>query len=251
MSGGDASWDDTITELAGIGFHMRKKGIPSEALHAAKQRLVDTLGCGLGAWDAPPVQAARKVATEFPAANGVRLLGSPTRVSPDDAVVPNTIACRYFDFNDMNPAAKSMGHPSDLIPAILAIGETIHASGPRILEAIVIAYQAHSAMPVHPKKRGWDQSITVAYGVAAGVGALLGFDEEKQRQAISLALTPNIALEVTRRGALSMWKSSATAAASRIALYGVRLAAQGMTGPARPFEGEHALWQQVTGKFAL
>src|SRR5262245_39356448 len=124
--------------MAGIGRHLREKGIPSEVLHAAKQRIVDTLGCGLGGWDAPPARIAREVANEFPTAKGARILGSAARAAPDDAAFANTIMCRYLDFNDMNPAVVSMGHPSDALPAILAVAETIRAPGAKVLEAVVI-----------------------------------------------------------------------------------------------------------------
>jgi 2-methylcitrate dehydratase len=42
-----------------------------------------------------------------------------------------------------------------------------------------------------------------------------------------------------------MWKGCATAAAIRIGVFAAELAAEGMTGPAAPFEGRDGLWQHL------
>ena len=42
-----------------------------------------------------------------------------------------------------------------------------------------------------------------------------------------------------------MWKGCATAAAIRTGVFAAELAAEGMTGPGRPFEGRDGLWQHL------
>ena len=71
-------------------------------------------------------------------------------------------------------------------------------------------------------------------GVAAalGIGRMLGFDTEQLANAVSLTLVPHVPLRVTRTGLLSMWKGSATASAMHSAIFAVRLAGLGLTGPA-------------------
>jgi 2-methylcitrate dehydratase len=59
--------------------------------------------------------------------------------------------------------------------------------------------------------------------------------------AISLAITPNLALGATRRGNLSMWKGCASANAARDGVFAALLARAGMTGPERPVEGSLGL----------
>jgi 2-methylcitrate dehydratase len=46
-----------------------------------------------------------------------------------------------------------------------------------------------------------------------------------------------------------MSKGCATAAAVRNAIFSALIAREGMTGPAKPFEGRDGLWQLVTGPF--
>jgi 2-methylcitrate dehydratase len=67
-------------------------------------------------------------------------------------------------------------------------------------------------------------------------------------EAISLSITPNIALEQTRLGELSMWKGCAAANASRNGVFAALLAAEGMTGPDYAIEGKAGLYHAV-GKF--
>jgi 2-methylcitrate dehydratase len=67
--------------------------------------------------------------------------------------------------------------------------------------------------------------------------------------AVSLALVPHVPLRVNRTGVLSMWKGCATASAMHSALFAVRLAQLGMTGPDEPFTGKTGVFDQLTGPF--
>jgi 2-methylcitrate dehydratase len=66
--------------------------------------------------------------------------------------------------------------------------------------------------------------------------------------AIALAIIPNMALEQTRTGELSMWKGCAAANAARNGVFAAQLAKEGLTGPAQAIEGKWGLWHPL-GKF--
>ena len=55
----------------------------------------------------------------------------------------NGVAVRYLDCNDsyFNPGG---GHPSDMIPAIMALAEPRHSGGRDVITAIVLAYEVFS-----------------------------------------------------------------------------------------------------------
>ena len=76
---------------------------------------------------------------------------------------------------------------------------------------------------------------------------MLGLDLQRMAHAISLAVTPNLPLGVTRTGELSMWKGCAAASATKAGIFAAQLAANGMTGPFEPFEGRRGLWAQALG----
>jgi 2-methylcitrate dehydratase len=59
--------------------------------------------------------------------------------------------------------------------------------------------------------------------------------------AVAIAVVSSVALDQTRRGALSMWKGMAGPDAARKGVYAALLAQAGMTGPEEPFDGKHGL----------
>jgi 2-methylcitrate dehydratase len=101
------------------------------------------------------------------------------------------------------------------------------------------------------RERGWDQGYAVGLATAASVGNLLGLPRDQIAHGISITATANVPLRATRAGQLSLWKGAATAYAVRNGVFGMLLAGEGMTGPDRPFEGRHGLWEQITGPFEL
>jgi len=244
--------DSTTEQLASFATGLRYADLPDAVVHEAKRRLIDTLGCALGGADSPPARIARDLAGEATSRRGARVLGAAERTTPELAAFANAVMVRYLDFNDSFSSARaSGGHPSDMIPAILAIADAFHASGESTILGVVAAYQANGSVPVPFKQRGWDQGIMTGVGTAIGVSVVLGLDAVQVANALSLAVTPNVPLRVTRSGELSMWKACATAAAARSAVFATQLAARGMTAPDRPFEGRHGLWEQASGPFEL
>lgn len=149
--------------------------------------------------------------------------------------------------------ARGGGHPSDMISALLAVGEVSNSSGIDLLGAIFLSYEVLGSLgdSVPTRELGWDQGTFMGAATALGAGRLLGLNRSQLANAVSLAVVPNVPLRVTRTGSLSMWKGCATAASVRNAVFGARLAALGMTGPDEPFEGSSGLWDQVTGPFEL
>jgi 2-methylcitrate dehydratase len=168
------------------------------------------------------------------------------------AAFANSVMLRYLDCNDTYTQVGS-GHPSDMIPAVLALADPRHTPGDAVILGIVAAYEMFGALAdlIPIREKGWDQGTFVVIGSAVGAGKILGLTQEQMAHAISLAITPNIPTRQTRAGELAMWKGCATAAAARNGVFAALLAAEGMTGPYEPFEGRHGVWEQVTGPFAL
>jgi 2-methylcitrate dehydratase len=243
--------DNTTAELASFASQLPSADIPADVVIEAKRRIIDTLGCGYGGYTSQPATIARALAGEYTGsgAHAASVLGLGDRSTVDMAAFANAVMIRYQDLNDVNKSLRMGGHPSDMIPAVLAVAEAYGVSGDRAIRGVIAAYQGFGSVPVHIKKLGWDQGLLVAIGVAMGTGVVLGLDEEQIANAISLALTPNIPLCVTRRGELSMWKACASAATGQSAIITTLLAAKGLTGPGRPFEGVHGLHDQVTGAY--
>ena len=242
--------DNYLKLLSEYTANLEYSDFPESTILAVKHRVIDSLGCALGAYFAEPCKIARRLCFSTDSPLTARVVGSLSRTSPEMAAFANTIMVRYLDFNDAY-RMKDAGHPSDAIPAILAIGEAIHAEGKSLIEAIVLAYEIQCRMieEVVLDKNGWDQPVYLGLGTALSVGKLMGLNQEQLGNAAALALVPNVALYQSRVGELSMWKAGAAGMAVRQGIFAATLAREGMTGPEEAFEGKFGIINQVTGPF--
>ncbi|MFV0408913.1 MAG: MmgE/PrpD family protein [Paracoccus sp. (in: a-proteobacteria)] len=183
-----------------------------------------------------------------PDGQGATVFGHGFRTSPEIAGLANTIMVRTYDSND-----AYFGHPSDMIPGILAAGEIVGSSGKDILTSIALAYEVYAAFarsaPYHLDS--WlDQGVFMNVGTALGVGKLWGLSPDQLANATSLALTPNLPLGVSRWGTLSMMKGCATGFAVRNGIFAATLAQRGFTSSPEPFDGIFGL-KSAIGDFDL
>src|SRR5213594_4646234 len=236
--------DPTTEYLSDYACKLTYEDLSAEAVHQVKRTLVDTLGCVVGAFDSEPPSIARRMASRVQGDPPARILGSSQTTSTDFAAFANTVLVRYLDCNDTY-AARGTGHPSDMIPAVLAAGDGHGAGGRAVITAIAAAYEVFCRFADRIPLKGWDQGMFAAIGAACGAGKILGLDQAAIGNAISIAITSGVPLGVTRIGELSMWKGCATAGAVRTAVFAAGLAAEGMTGPGAPFEGRDGLWQHL------
>ncbi|HEY0119728.1 MAG TPA: MmgE/PrpD family protein [Cellulomonas sp.] len=243
----------TDTCTADIARHcaaLSPRTIPAHVLQDARLLVVDTLGTLVGGWDSPPARIAQELASHETSTPGARVVGVDRPSSVEAAAFANTVAARYLDYNDTYQGIGT-GHPSDMIPALLSVGEAYGRSGTDLLVAVVTAYEAFGAVAktVPIRDKGFDQGVLIGLGTAAGAAKLMGLPEDQIREAVGLVVTMCVPLRSTRSGRLFMWKGAATAAATRLGVFAATLAAAGMTGPDQPIEGRHGLWEQVTGEF--
>ena len=242
--------DPTIERIAAYAQALRFESLPRAAVHETARRIIDALGCGLGGYDDEPCRIARKLAARVKSESGARILGTSHRTLPELATFANGVMIRYLDGNDTLPGGG--GHPSDVIAPMLAVADANGADGRSLITAIALAYEIYYAFfrGAIMRERGMDHVLYTAVASAVGAGKLLGLDTRKLGQAVSLAITPNIALHATRRGDLSMWKGVAAGNAARNGVFAALLAAEGMTGPDNAIEGSHGL-RELVGKFEM
>jgi len=226
--------------------------LPAAVVHEIKRRILDSLGCALGAWNAPPCRIASRLARSVKVATGATLWGTGHKTLPDLAAFANGALVRYLDFNDTY-LSKEPAHPSDNLAAVLAAGEAAHASGKRVIEALALAYEVQcrlcDAAALRP--RGWDHVTYGPFSSALASAKVLNLSKAQTVQALNLAGVANVALRQTRVGDLSMWKACAFSNATRNGLFAALLAQQGMTGPSPIFEGEKGFMKLVSGPLDL
>jgi len=233
-------------QLADYGCALRFEDLSSEVVHEVKRRVIDSLGCALGAWNEEPCAIARKVASEFSAKRGSTVLGTNHKAPPDWTAFANGCAIRYFDYNDTY-LSKEPAHPSDNISAALAVAESVGGAGPELITAIALAYEVQCRFcdAASIRARGWDHVTYGAFSTAIASAKLMKLDPEKTRHAINIAGVNCAAFRQARVGELSHWKGVAFANAARCGVYAALLARAGMTGPAPIFEGQMGFEKQL------
>lgn len=238
--------------LAHYTQSLRFKDLPGDVVHEVKRRILDSLGCAFGAWTATPCRIAREMALAVKVPGGATVWGTNHKTLPDLATFANGAMVRYLDFNDTY-LSKEPAHPSDNIAAVLAAGETAHASGELIIQALTLSYEIQcrlcDAAALRP--RGWDHVTYGPLSSALGIANVLKLTDAQTRQAVNLAGVANVALRQTRVGDLSMWIACAFSNAARNGMFAALLARRGMTGPAPIFEGEKGFMKLVSGPFEL
>lgn len=236
---------ERLTEFA---LALKFEDLPAAVVHETKRRVIDSLGCALGAWQAEPCMLARRVASGFSAERGATLLGTGHRAPPDWAAFANGCMVRYLDYNDTY-LSKEPAHPSDNISAALAVAEAEGSSGRELIVAIALAYEIQCRLcdTASIRARGWDHVTYGAFSSAIAAARLMGLDATRFRHAIGIAGVASAALRQSRVGELSHWKGCAFANAARHGVFAALLARAGITGPAPIFEGEKGFEKLVSG----
>jgi len=235
-------------QLAGFSVGLKFDDLPAAVVHEIKRRVIDSIGCALGAWNAEPCVIARRVASTFSAERGATLLGTRHQAPLDWAAFANGCLVRYLDYNDTY-LSKEPAHPSDNIPAAMAVAEVENANGRELITAIALAYEVQCRLcdAASLRSRGWDHVTYGAFSTAAAAARLMRLDAERTRHAIGIAGVASAALRQSRVGELSHWKGCAFANAARHGVFAALLARAGMTGPAPIFEGEKGFEKLVSG----
>ncbi len=226
--------------------------LSKNAVRELKIRLLDSLGCAIGAIEGAPIKNIKAQLEEFGGRPLSSLIGGGKN-APDRAAFYNSALIRYLDFNDSYLAKKETCHPSDNIGSILAAADYANLEGTDFLTALAIAYQVQCRLsdvaPVRDK--GFDHTVQGAYGSAAGTAYALGLKEQKTAHAIAIAATAYNALRVTRTGNLSNWKGLAFPSTGWTSTHSSFLAMHGITGPEEVFEGNKGFKDSIAGDFQI
>lgn len=177
--------------LARFAIETRISDLPEPAVAAARDALIDTVGVALAGSREPVAELAARWVRELGAKPQAACWGTDLATSPAEAAFANGISSHALDFDDTHPSVR--GHPSaTLLPAALAVGESVGASGADVLAACVlgveIAGKLGRALGHSHYLRGWHSTCTVGTLAATAVAArLYGLDADSLRRAWGLA----------------------------------------------------------------
>ncbi len=235
-------------QFARYALGLNFKLLPKEVVHQAKRCLLDTLGCAIGAYDAPgrPICEAL-VKEDLGGPEEATLFGSGIRTSALNATLANCFLVRFLDYNDLGGG----GHNSDSIPGILAVAEREKAGGRDFLTSVVISYELggrflDSLGGVYIVDKGWTPDIRGGLNMPPSVGKLMGLNEEQIANAIGICASFSLPLGIldTHREENFMNKNLRFGFVAYNAILACMMAKRGFTGQIRIVEGETG-WKQV------
>lgn len=219
--------------LADLACGIRFERLPSAVVDAAKNLLLDSLGCALGATECAPARIAEEAASRaWPGGGRATILRSGARVSAEVATLVNGSLIRYLDFNDIYEGLEPI-HPSENIAVALACCEEAQTDGKRLVEAIVVGYEGHIrlANAYAFMKRGLHPVSAAGWVAPMIAGKAWDLEPAVVANAIGLSGTRSLTLTVISRGDISMAKATGYALPSMDGVFSARLAAEGFTGP--------------------
>ncbi len=211
--------------------------VPAEAARIVRTGFIDTIATMIAGRDEPVVRIVR----EFVAArqSGAReapiFFGDEMAASADTALI-NATAAHALDYDDVALG----GHPSTvLVPAVLAVGHYLGASGADALRAYLVGYEVWAELlsrePDAYHVKGWHPTAVLGtVGATAAVAHLHRLSAGDSRNALALAASMAGGL-VANFG--TMTKPFHAGRAAACAIDAVRLAAGGLT--AAPDAIEH------------
>ena len=167
--------------------------LPGWVRDVAGQCLIDWFAVTLAGMHDPLVGLLLDDAAADGGTRVASVIGRDIRLTRTQAALVNGTASHVLDFDDVN--LNINGHPSAvLVPAALAVGETVNASGRDLLTAFVAGYEfaCRAGRLIAPGHylRGWHATATVgSLGAAVACARLLGLDADGTARAVGIAAT--------------------------------------------------------------
>lgn len=220
--------------------------VPEDVLPVVRNGFIDTCATLLAGRAEPVVQVLlRHLQGRVGRGGEAGVLLQPLRAGSVDAALINGTAAHALDYDDV----ALNGHPSTvLVPALLAEGEALGASGARLLRAYLVGYEVWAELigrdsdPHHTK--GWHPTAVFGtVGAAAAVACLHQLDTNTATHALAIAASMAGGLSANFG---SMTKPYHAGRAASAGVEAVRLARLGMTGAVDAIEHHAGLLQALS-----
>jgi 2-methylcitrate dehydratase PrpD len=238
--------ESVLERLAGRYADVRFADLPADVAMIAQHCVLDWFGCAVAGSQEPLTailvrQLSREGTGPYP------VIGHDVRLPARSAVLVNGAAGHALDYDDTH--LGMMGHPTaPVLPALCALAPEVRATGDRLLGALVVGVEVGCRLgallnPGHYGV-GWHATGTLGTaGAAAACSHLLGLDQGRFTQALSLAATQAAGLKASF-GTMAKPLHAGKAAAD--GLLAARLAAGGFTGNPAVVEAPQG-WAAATG----
>jgi 2-methylcitrate dehydratase PrpD len=228
---------DLTRGLAAFAIELPRANIPSAARQLAVRAILDTTGVMLAGSREDCAQIVASLVRSRESRPIATAIGLGFRTSTEGAALVNGVSGHALDYDDVNSAMT--GHPSiPLVPAVLAVGEELGASGSDVIDAFVAGFEVETrlgrAIGRSHYERGWHATATVGVlGAAAAAARLYGLSVEQAQMALGIAVS---LAGGSRQNFGTMTKPLHPGYASQNGIVAAQLASRGFTADSTAIE---------------
>jgi len=246
-----------IQQLADLAERSSYDALPTEVQVSVKQRVLDSLGVSLAALRLDTSQHAIDWVHARGGVEQAHIIGDDRRVPATGAAFTNGVLAHSLDYDDTH--LPSILHPSSsVVPAALAVGEQVSASGPQVAAAVAVGlevcvrvgqagYDARTNRNIYFDRGQHATSICGTLGAATAAAMLHGLDVEGIGNAIAVSCSMASGIIEANRGGGTVkrlhcgWAAQAGVSAAELVVHG-------FTGPPTALEGRFGLFQAFLGE---
>lgn len=232
--------DETMT-LSTFAAQLRYEMLPPQVVRAAKNCILDYLGCAIFATQTDMGKIITEFCREGNNGSSTILPGGGGWYDASFAALANGTCAHGFELDDIN--LPSISHPgAPVIAAALALGEERGVDGKRLIEAVTVGYElmARTGTPIADASlaRGYHPTGTFGtFGATAAACKILNLDGQHTAWALGLAGSLASGLgQFSISG--SMVKRLHAGKAAQQGVIAAKLAERGFTEPTDILEGK-------------
>ena len=198
-------------ELARFASETKWQDLPADIIYETKRVLMDSIGCGIGSLTTEEGKMYAALGRRYGGPPESSIIGTDNKVSPSTAALVNGQLMFTLDYDSV----MSNAHDADyIIPTILAIAESVGASGKDLVLAAALGFEISSRLGIavgqhplaatlqapRPARPGLSGNAHSNFGAAAGASRLMKFDEETMLHAMGIAGHLCMVLDKSRWG---------------------------------------------------
>jgi len=234
--------ENTISrQIAKFALNLKYEDLPQEVIFQVKRFLYDSIGCAYGAYHTKDVNIIYDIYKDMKGKPEATIIGFGEKMPAVNATLVNSLMIRSLDFNDIY-WKKDPSHPSDIIPAALAVGEMMNADMKEVIVAIVLAYEFEMRMCEFAvpgvRERKWHHATITQFVSPVVAGKLLKLTEDEMVNAIGINASHNHTIGCPTAGKLTMMKNTVDPMAVQSGVFAALMAKKGYIGTEAIFEGK-------------
>lgn len=168
-----------------------RRPLPPEVMEKARQHILDTFAAMISGTRLPPGRFAIGYAGQLGGARQASIVGTRLLTSSVNAALANGMLA-HADETD-NSHAPSRNHPGcAVIPAALAVAESVGASGEQLIRSVVLGYDVAARInyavgaDAYAGASRSTHSLGGTFGAGAAAGALFGLEARQVRHVLSV-----------------------------------------------------------------